>query len=140
MLRAHVDFILSFVPRSTSNFTDHGMRHSDNALTLLLGFTKNLTEVHPTFSFPKKNLFLLTCAVFLYDIGYKSKTDLRHPSDSSTPAKSAARTSKTAYEILTAYNKIKARELEYWKGHLELVSLVFKGNELIANIRVIPTF
>jgi hypothetical protein len=68
-LRAYVKPLLDFLPRSMPKFTDHGTRHSNNILKLLVQFHENLTKTLPSFSFSKEELFLLALSAYLHDIG-----------------------------------------------------------------------
>jgi hypothetical protein len=61
--------ILNFIPRSIPQFTDHGILHSNNILRLLAKFQENQTKTLTSFSFTKDELFLLSLATYLHDIG-----------------------------------------------------------------------
>jgi hypothetical protein len=184
--------ILSFLPREMPEYTDHGLRHSNNILAYLDKFRTNLGVLFPTFSFTEEELFLLSLATYLHDIGcivnrkkhsYESgKLLTDHPTfcflndwigadllpclnlivrahsskfDLSTISReplhehvrlrlmcaifrlldgceiSAARVSKTLYEILKTKKKIKKKNLKFWDAHLSIYELHFKGNEII---------
>jgi hypothetical protein len=68
-LKAYVTPILNFIPRSIPQFTDHGVLHSNNLLRLLVRFRKSMSTTLPTFSFQSDEIFLLSLAAYLHDIG-----------------------------------------------------------------------
>jgi hypothetical protein len=68
-LLAFVEPILSFIPKSMPSFTDHGLRHSNNILTILVRFKENLKSLNPPLAFSEEEIFLLAAATFLHDIG-----------------------------------------------------------------------
>jgi hypothetical protein len=191
-LKGYVTPILSFIPREMPDYTDHGLRHSNNILAHLSRFRTNLGVLFPTFSFTEEELFLLCLATYLHDIGcivdrkghnnesgklltdhptfcflsdwigadllpclnlivraHSSSFDLskisREPLHEKVRLRlmcaifrlldgceiSAARVSKTLYEILTSKKKIKKKGRKFWDAHLSIYDLYFKGNDII---------
>jgi hypothetical protein len=68
-LKWYVTPILNFIPRTIPEYTDHGVRHSENILQLLVEFKQNLANTLPSFSFSKQELFLLALSACVHDIG-----------------------------------------------------------------------
>jgi exopolyphosphatase/pppGpp-phosphohydrolase len=47
----------------------------------------------------------------------------------------SARTKRVLYEILKTYKKIKPKAKKFWEAHLSIVSLVFKGNDIVVDCK-----
>lgn len=64
-VRKVVEPILSFLPRSIPHFTDHGIRHSNNLLRLLIRYINNFTSIE----LREEEKFLLALAIHIHDVG-----------------------------------------------------------------------
>jgi len=76
--------LLHYMPRGIPEYTDHGVLHSQNLMTLLCGFVQNWAGE----PFTNEERYLLSLAVWLHDVGCllgrerhneKSVNLLRHP-------------------------------------------------------------
>lgn len=63
--KGYVEHILSFLPISIHDFTDHGMLHSNNLLKLFVRFTKRVSG----FSFSQEEKLLICLAIYVHDVG-----------------------------------------------------------------------
>ena len=64
-VKAYVEPILAYLPKGIPHHTDHGLRHSNNLLRLLVDFTKNF----PGFVASQEEKLLLYLAIHLHDVG-----------------------------------------------------------------------
>jgi hypothetical protein len=59
--------VLGFLPRAIPDYTDHGVQHSLNLMTIFNNFSENIEKLGCTLT--EEEDYLLTLAIWLHDIG-----------------------------------------------------------------------
>ncbi|MGE5556721.1 MAG: hypothetical protein ACM3UY_10780 [Methanocella sp.] len=59
--------VLGFLPRAVPDYTDHGIQHSLNLMTIFNNYSLNISKLGYTFT--EQENYLLTLAIWIHDIG-----------------------------------------------------------------------